>query len=873
MNNKYFRFLIVALITLICVIPVFADTSEDTVTVYDNGYRGEGMVIAVIDTEFDVDHEMFVLSEDTEPKLSQEEIQRIIEEGNLSCSQTIITNELNPYVSSKVPFAFDYTSGNTNTDSVYESHGTHVAGILSANNTDGLENGFDGIAPEAQLILMKVADAGGLFSEEAINNAVMDAVKLGADVINCSFGSTSAYPLGELDVIKSVLYNITKGVQEAGIDIVAAIGNESRVGYQSTYYDMYGIVTPLTEITDYGTPGTPSSFPHNISVANAREVKNYRIELSDGDEIFYDITNKDFNEIFGGKAVEYVLIPNLGEPADYKGIDAEGKIAVVERGIITFDEKVEAAHKAGAIGVLIYNNIPGEIDFTPLISYTDIPCIIIRQDYGVKFIENKSDSKIITFFEKVEPTKEINIKTSSSWGATNMLTLEPDITAFGTNIYSTLKDNEYGYNTGTSMSAPYVSGCLALLRQHMREVGIDVTEDMLLPRKYLMTAAEPMINPENGIEYSPRLQGSGLVNINGTYDLDVLLWNEATGVTKVELGEVSDKFEIKFMAQNLADKDYSFKVNTKLMTDGYYRDEETGKYFTADYSEILKRSEITVRNDNSGYVTIPAGETVEIIIDVTLDKADINKYERAFIYGFFVEGFVYLERVDYKRTVSIPFMGYYGDWSEIPVSVEGFYETSPAAIQPMYGKGWSPDSEIANDIAMFLTRDVFINNIEVITSDGTVLEDIFQDIVAEGYWTKTITHKENAFLSNSLYWDGKDIYNHRYTYPDGEYTVVVYYELPYKRGVEKTIEIPFVIDTVKPKMVSYTIEDTLLTIEVYDNYYLDSVMFDAVFSDTKPMNEAVVEIDISAAIEAEADFIYIYIFDVAGNMKVEKILL
>ena len=863
---KCFRFFVIfSVIMLIAVTSVYAEE----VTLYDNGYRGEGMVIAVIDSEFDLDHEMFALSGTTEPKLTEDDVHRIINEG-LNCSQVIINGGLNPYINAKIPFAFNYAAEIVDTKSETESHGTHVAGIIAGNNVNGLERGFTGIAPEAQLILMKVTSFNGMFDSEALYQAYDDAVKLGADVINCSFGQYSGYVYGGFSYMDSIEYELTANAYKSFIELTAAVGNASRIGYKSVYYNEYNIINPLAANPDYGTSSAPAVFPHNISVAYANEGNNYKFTLSDGSEVLYGVTNVEFHKMFAGQTLEYVMIPNLGEPADYKGLAVKGKIAVVERGVITFDDKVAAAYKAGAVGILVYNNLPGEIDFTPVVTNEKIPFMMITQSDGMKFAANESEVRTVHIKSEPEPQDDVRMAKSSSWGATGMLTLGPDITAFGVNIYSSLTGNDYGILSGSSMSTPYISGCIALLKQHMKANDIEITDESMV-RKYLMTAAEPIINPDNGVEYSPRLQGSGLVNMDNTYGLDVLLWNEDTGETKVELGEVSDTFEIKFNAQNLTDTDEIYKVDTKIITDGYFYHAETKKHFTADYSEMMKSAQVMVKDAPDGTVGILAGETVEIVITVKLSSMEIKKYERVFINGFFAEGFVYLTPYDGGASVSIPFMGYYGDWGEIPVVIDGYYKNVPYTVMPELGLNSTGIAGYTNDIGMLLVRDILVNRAEIQDADGEMLECLYNNDNGSVYYSKISEDYEESLSNYSFYWDGRDINNLRYVYPDGEYKLVVYYALPYKPDAEKVIEIPFVLDTAEPELTHYILNDTVLTLFLSDDNYLDTVSYNGVLTATGNDATAEIDLDISESLEIGDKFVYIHIIDAAGNVKTEKI--
>jgi Zn-dependent M28 family amino/carboxypeptidase len=65
----------------------------------------------------------------------------------------------------------------------------------------------------------------------------------------------------------------------------------------------------------------------------------------------------------------------------WTGVDVAGKIAVVSRGDCTFTEKVLAASEAGAIGILVYNNEPGDVagslgeqvpEYIPAVGLSDV---------------------------------------------------------------------------------------------------------------------------------------------------------------------------------------------------------------------------------------------------------------------------------------------------------------------------------------------------------------------------------------------------------------------------------------------------------------------------------------------------------------------
>ena len=72
------------------------------------------------------------------------------------------------YKNEKIPFAYDYAENDADTFSTVAVHGTHVAGIAAGKNGNYYGNYFSGVAPEAQLILMKCGNEDGQLADDAL---------------------------------------------------------------------------------------------------------------------------------------------------------------------------------------------------------------------------------------------------------------------------------------------------------------------------------------------------------------------------------------------------------------------------------------------------------------------------------------------------------------------------------------------------------------------------------------------------------------------------------------------------------------------------------------------------------------------------------
>ncbi|HYH48854.1 MAG TPA: S8 family serine peptidase [Acidimicrobiia bacterium] len=135
-------------------------------------------------------------------------------------------------------------------------HGTHVAGIIAANRDNGL--GVAGVAPDAELVVAKVADSGGGISIEDANAGIRWVVDQGAKVVNLS--------LGDLIFVRTATFGtrLSEGIEYAwskGAVPVIASGNSDLFGAgigSQDYGDLDALVVGATGpddlVADYSSP-------------------------------------------------------------------------------------------------------------------------------------------------------------------------------------------------------------------------------------------------------------------------------------------------------------------------------------------------------------------------------------------------------------------------------------------------------------------------------------------------------------------------------------------------------------------------------------------------------------------------------------------
>ena len=144
------------------------------------------MKIAVIDTGLDLTHPNFQGGDDfetTKDSLTKEKISNVLGDLNAAAGFSGLTAD-KLYQSNKVPFAFNYIDNSLRVDhkdANGSDHGTHVAGIAAANQIEGIS--VCGVAPDAQVLVMKVfGNAGGAYFSD-IMAAMEDAIRLECDSI------------------------------------------------------------------------------------------------------------------------------------------------------------------------------------------------------------------------------------------------------------------------------------------------------------------------------------------------------------------------------------------------------------------------------------------------------------------------------------------------------------------------------------------------------------------------------------------------------------------------------------------------------------------------------------------------------------------
>ena len=687
---------------------------------WDKGIKGQGRVVAVLDTGLDISHNLFQLLDKSKARYKNE--------AELEAAKKKAGINYGKWYNDKVIFAYNYSDMN---DDIKEfdtlSHGTHVSGSAVGNGTDPAPTGdiIKGVAPEAQLIFMRLFSEkkGGTQQSFTMVKAIEDAVKLGADTINMSFGS----PTGMIDDLDDATRAALEKARKAGVTIVTAGGNYATSGYWHA--------KPKADAPDYGTVNTPAVDPNVLAISA------YNASVAHKTSITLDVpqlkNNADFNNghsdvvhyllTFNTKGDEdYVYLP-VGEAGSYSDKSVNGKIVLVESGgSVTDNDKLIELRKAGAKGVLIYQN--KEQGDTPTKLYLGgyessyIPVGIIGNKLGAELAANVGKYKLnITNKVVKEPYKDAKkMLYFSGWGVSTEGELKPDVAFPGGMIYSSVNNGLYYMNSGTSMATPHAAGSVALIRQALEERFPNYSKEKLeaLLQNLVMSTAKPAINPESNTYYSPRQQGAGLADVAGAAFGDLYLTTKDKKPS-ITLGNVEDKFEYEITVHNLSNKDKKLEYNTVVNTDE-----------VVDGRATLKARQLADVKGESIIVPANGSKTVKVSVDTSKYSEELSKLMKN---GYFIEGFTFFKDSETKKeVVSAPFLGFKGTFQDLQGIEKPIYEFKDKE-KPFY--------YYADEKAETPTKD-----------EGNHFTSLVTSTYADGYYyEKVLGENGTNYNGNNLY--------------------------------------------------------------------------------------------------------------------------
>jgi subtilisin family serine protease len=335
-------------------------------------------------------------------------------------------------------------------------HGVHTSSTAAGNALTTpltvvgvpLKFNISGVAPCARIRHYKVCPTNSCPSADilaGIQAAITDQV----DVVNFSIsGGSNPWndnDRGFLDMVN------------ADIFVSASAGNTSAT-----------VTNPVAAVNHRG--------PWVMSVANSTHdrVEGFEIDVAGGPQ---NVPSQSSSTPYTATLTAQVAVGaalgselGCGATSPYAAGSMTGKIALISRGSCNFTEKALNAQAAGAIALVIYNNVGGPPVSMPALA---LPGTMVANDAGIglrDFLLANPTAQMTVNTPSVrilDPNFADILNASSLRGPNNSFDVtKPDITGPGTSIYAAVSDNggQFGYLTGTSMSSPHVAGAGALVR-------------------------------------------------------------------------------------------------------------------------------------------------------------------------------------------------------------------------------------------------------------------------------------------------------------------------------------------------------------------------------------------------------------------------
>ena len=310
-------------------------------------------------------------------------------------------------------------SNNSGTGNWYDNggpHGTHVAGTIAALNN---ATGMVGVLPNGniKLHIVKVFNAEGWGYSSTLASAVNTCVSNGSTVINMSLGGAGS---------STTESNAMQAAFDQGVLLIAAAGNDGNtaMSYPASYNSVISVaaIDKNKQLADFSqrnsqvelaAPGVDirSTYPEGTGLEAVLSVGSTAYESS-------PMTNST-----DGTANAALASCGLGETTC---TNVANKICLIERGNVSFVQKVQSCEDGGGLAAIIYNNTTGDFGGTLGDNPgTTIPALAVTQAVGQALMTKLGQTA------------------SLSSGASN-----------------------YGLMSGTSMASPHVAGVAALLWSH-----------------------------------------------------------------------------------------------------------------------------------------------------------------------------------------------------------------------------------------------------------------------------------------------------------------------------------------------------------------------------------------------------------------------
>jgi serine protease AprX len=300
-------------------------------------------------------------------------------------------------------------------------HGTHVAGIIAgtgaSSNVPGSSHVLRGMAPNANLLDLRVLDENGSSNDSVVISAIQTAVSLknkyGVRVINLSLGR----PIYETCTLDP-LCEAVESAWNSGIVVVVAAGNLGRNGYSTVL--------------------SPGNSPHAITVGAMKTEQSY----TRNDDLIASYSSK------GPTYIDQTVKPDVVAPGNLV-VSLLAPSSTLER---TYPQNVvgPSYYSPGKTGPAEYMTLSGTSMATPVVS--GAVALMLQKDPGLT--PDTVKARLMKTAGKTFPVSSVAVEPTTGQSYTSFY----DVFTVGAgyiDIAAALSDYEYTFFSSISPTASY----------------------------------------------------------------------------------------------------------------------------------------------------------------------------------------------------------------------------------------------------------------------------------------------------------------------------------------------------------------------------------------------------------------------------------
>jgi uncharacterized repeat protein (TIGR01451 family) len=475
----------------------------------------------------------------------------------------------------------------------YDGHGSHTSSTAAGNFVDATITGdaravdetlaISGVAPHANIIMY-----AGCCTGSALAASIDQAIADGVDVINYSIGSNSASDVwNDFDTVGF------RNAREAGIFVATSAGNNG----------------PGDE-----TVGSPADAPWLTSAGASTHSRSWAntVTFTGGDTTLDPISGTAFTDGYGPAAIVYA-----GDYGDALCLDPftagtfSGEIVVCDRGTNGRVEKGANAAAGGAGGFILANDAANGLSINS--DAHVIPAAHISYDDGVglKAWLASGTGHMATISAGVydlDPANGDIMASFSSRGPNGAIEIvSPSVTAPGVDIIAALgtstgpgADDEWGFESGTSMASPHVAGAGALLmQQHPDWTPAEIQSALML------TAETGVLDSDESTPATPFGMGNGRVDLSVANDAGLIMNETNANYVGADpaIGGDPKTLNLPSMANSQCVIECSWERTVTATTSGTWTTAATAD---AGVSLSVSPTNLTLNAGESGTVTVTA---------------------------------------------------------------------------------------------------------------------------------------------------------------------------------------------------------------------------------------------------------------------------